>query len=84
MTARIKRTYNLSPESIEQVRRLVREAGLADSQDGIVELAIERLYREVRDRDEASSWLRAAHDEAFQSEVREIDAAYGTSEGWPE
>ena len=53
MATKIKRTYNLSPESIEQVRRLAGEAGLADSQDGIVELAIERLYREVRDRDEA-------------------------------
>ena len=81
---RIKRTYNLSPESIEQVRRLAGEAGLADSQDGIVELAIERLYREVRDRDESSIWSRAAHDAAFQSEVRELDAVYGASEGWPE
>ncbi len=48
MVTRIKRTYNLSPESVEQVRRLVGETGLADSQDGIVELAIERRYREVR------------------------------------
>lgn len=84
MVTRIKRTYNLSPESVEQVRRLVGETGLADSQDGIVELAIERLYREVRDREEASLWSRAAHDDAFLAEVRELDAVYGASEGWPD
>lgn len=84
MTTKIKRTYNLSPESIDQVRRLVGEAGLADSQDGIVELAIERLYREVRDRDETTTWSRAAHDEAFLAEVRELDAVYAATEGWPE
>jgi hypothetical protein len=84
MATRIKRTYNLSPESVEQVRRLAGEAGLANSQDGIIELAIERLYREVRNRDEAAAWTSAAHDQAFQSEVRELDAVYGAAESSPE
>ena len=84
MTKRIKRTYDLSPEAVDHVRRLARESGMADGQDGIVELAIERLYREVRDRDEAVSWKRAALDQAFQTEVRELDAIYEAAASSPE
>jgi hypothetical protein len=84
MSTKMKRTYNLSPEAVEQVRALAGRPGLSGSQDGIVEEAIERYYRDVRDREEALLWERAAADPVFWAESRLIDAAYAEFEAWPE
>lgn len=80
---RTKRTYNLSPGAVAQVRELAGQAGLPDSQDAVVEEAIARLYRDVRAQAEAEAWTRASEDPSFRREVAELRAVYDR-EAWPE
>ena len=67
---KVKRTYNLSPAAIATVKRLVEVEHVAPSQDALVEHAIAELDRLVRD---ARLWSQAAHDPAFQAQIRQID-----------
>jgi hypothetical protein len=83
MEARTKRTYNLSGEAIARVRELAGRYGAAPSQDGVVELAIDKLYREVIDREETMSWAQAAEDVDFVEEMRDVHAIFEEREGWP-
>jgi hypothetical protein len=83
MSKRAKRTYNLSPGTIVQVRELAARYGVAKSQDAVVELAVERLYREHAERMEAEAWAGAAEDQEFRSEMNAIAIAYGDRESWP-
>jgi hypothetical protein len=83
MTARTKRTYNLSPQTVSQVRELAGQSGSATSQDAVVELAVDRLYREFRDRQDEELWARAADDPGFRGEMRSIATAYADTEEWP-
>ena len=70
---KVKRTYNLSPAAIATVKRLVEVERVAPSQDALVEQAIVELDRFVRNAHEAQLWSQAAHDPAFQAEIRQID-----------
>jgi hypothetical protein len=70
---KVKRTYNLSPAAIATVKRLVEVEHVAPSQDALVEHAIAELDRLVRDAHDARLWSQAAHDPAFQAEIRQID-----------
>ena len=81
---RIKRTYNLDDVTVRHVREMSAEYGVADSQDAVVELAVERLYREALDRVERERWAAAAADPAFGAEMREIAADLDGDETWPE
>ncbi len=83
MPAKTKRTYNLSVEVVTHVRDLAGLMGTTVSQDRVVELAVERLYREIREREEAAAWATASEDPEFRSEMRAIAAAYGDQESWP-
>ena len=83
MPTKTKRTYNLSVEVVTHVRDLAGLMGATMSQDRVVELAVERLYREVREREEAAAWAAASEDPEFRSEMRDIAAAYGDRESWP-
>ena len=83
MSTKIKRTYNLSSEAVAHVRDLAGRMGTTTSQDGVVEYAIERLYRDVRDQEEAALWARAADDPEFRSEMQVIATVYGDLESWP-
>jgi len=83
MTTKVKRTYNLSVRAVEQVRELASRPHQPASQDGIVEEAIARYYREEQEREENAAWDRAAGDAQFQHEMAEIRAAYGDREDWP-
>lgn len=80
MPPRTKRTYNLSIDAVAHVRDLAARDGLPASQDGIVELAIERLYRDVRATDDAQAWGRAADDDAFRLEMRGVAADLASAE----
>jgi len=80
---RIKRTYNLEDVTIRHVRELSAEYGVAQSQDAVVELAVERLYRESLDRSERERWAAAAADPAFVAEMREIAADLDGADPWP-
>ena len=83
MTTKIKRTYNLSPEAVARVRDLVGRADLPASQDGVVELAIDHLHREIGDRDDAARWALAAGDGEFREQDRTVAADLAPAEAWP-
>lgn len=57
--------------------------GVAASQDAVVELAVERLYREALDRIERERWAAAAADPAFVAEMREVAADLDGDGSWP-
>ena len=76
MSTKMKRTYNISPEAVATVKRLVEERHLAPSQDALVEQAIAELARCVRDADDARLWQQAAYDTEFQAEAQQIDVEF--------
>jgi len=83
MSSKVKRTYNLSPEAVTRVRELAGPYGAAPSQDGVVELAIERLYRDIREREEADLWATASGDAEFRAELAVIADEYDEPGSWP-
>jgi len=80
---RIKRTYNLEEATVRHVREMSAEYGVADSQDAVVELAVERLYQDALDRIEAERWAAAAMDQRFVTEMRQIAADLDGDDPWP-
>ncbi len=56
---------------------------LADSQYGVVDVAVERLYIDARERQEAEAWERAALDESFVAEMQTLERAYADRDTWP-
>lgn len=83
MSTKTKRTYNLSPEAVAHVRDLAARGDLAPSQDAVVEMAIEQLYREVQDHEETARWSMAARDEGFRGEMRTLASELDGPVGWP-
>jgi hypothetical protein len=83
VATRIKRTYNLDEATVRHVRELSAEYGVAGSQDGVIELAVERLYQEALDRIEADRWAAAAQDASFMAEMHEISADLDGEDKWP-
>jgi len=84
MARRSKRTYNLAETTVRRVRELSERYSAAPTQDGVVDLAVERLYLELRERAEAEQWAGAREDSAFQAEIREIEHVYRDADEWPE
>ncbi len=82
---RVKRTYNLPEQTIRTVRELSERYGLDRSQDGVVELAVEELERQLRDADESRLWAEAAQDPEFVGEAAELENDYRSAdaETWP-
>lgn len=80
---RTKRTYNLSRTTVDRVRELAERYGLARSQDAIVEVAVDRLYRDIQAEHEATLWAESKSDVDFQAEMRWLAAAYRDRETWP-
>jgi len=83
MSSRVKRTYNLSAESVRHVRELASEYGVANTQDQVVELAIDQLYREKHDQAETASWAAAAEDPDFRQEMATLGEAMRDGQEWP-
>ena len=81
---RTKRTYNLAEPTIRRVRELSEVYGAAPTQDGVVDLAVERLYVELRQAAEAARWTEAAADPEFEREKRAVDRDLRWAESWPE
>lgn len=73
---RVKRTYNLSLASVNAVKRLADEYGVASSQDAVVERAITDLDRHVRDAHDAMLWRQAAEDSEFVTEMQHLADAF--------
>ena len=83
MATRTKRTYNLSAESVRRVRELAAEYGVADTQDRVVEIAIDRLYSDEREAREAAQWAAAASDPDFRAEMARVSEVMRDGEEWP-
>jgi hypothetical protein len=83
MEPRTKRTYRLSERAQSRVRELAGEYGIAGSQDAVVELAVDRLYREVEAEAEARRWAEAATDPAFRAEAADLEREFSGIETWP-
>jgi hypothetical protein len=84
MATRTKRTYNLSTETVARVRELAGRPDTPPTQDAVVELAIERYERYVRDREMEALWAAAANDPDFQAESRDVASTFEAVEAWPE
>lgn len=82
--ARTKRTYRLSTRTQARVKELSARYGVAGSQDAVVEVAVDRLYREVEAEAEGDRWAEAATDPAFHSESAAIARIFDNAETWPE
>jgi hypothetical protein len=82
---RTKRTYNLPERTVRAVRELAASYGVAETQDGVIELAVDELARRLREDAEAERWAAAAVDPAFAVEVRDVAGAYASAdaETWP-
>jgi hypothetical protein len=78
---RVKRTYNLPAETVQHVRELADEYGVAGSQDAVIELAVDELVRRLRETREAATWSTAGDD----AELDELAHAYeaADAETWP-
>lgn len=83
MTSRAKRTYNLEPETVRRVRELAEEYGSFRSQDRVVDVAVERLYLELRSQAEEAVWAKAAKDPEFLAEAAAIAELAGDRDSWP-
>lgn len=72
MAIRVRRTYNLSPEVVAAVKRMVDEGKVAPSQDALVERALRRYARLVRDRAHTARWAEASSDPTFRAETEDL------------
>jgi hypothetical protein len=79
MDTRTKQTYRLSERAQARVREMAGKFG--GSHDAVVELAIDRMYREVEAA--AQRWAAAAADPAFTSEATDLEREFSSLETWP-
>jgi hypothetical protein len=82
---RTKRTYNLPERTVRTVRELAAAHGVAETQDGVIELAVDELARRLREDAEGERWASAAVDPAFAVEAGDLAGAYASAdaETWP-
>jgi hypothetical protein len=69
---KVRRTYNLSPDVVAAVKRMVDEGKIAPSQDALVERALRRYARLVRDRAHGERWAQAASEPGFKAEMKAL------------
>ncbi len=81
-----KRTYNLSTETVDMVRRLVEEQQVAPSQDALVEQALTNFFMALRYEQEARQFAEAASDPEIREELTllEREFALADHETWSE
>ncbi|MBA2381984.1 MAG: hypothetical protein H0V73_07725 [Chloroflexi bacterium] len=83
MEGRSKRTYRLSRRAQARVRELTGRYEVAGSQDAVVELAIDRLFREAESQVESGVWAEAAADPEFRAEADALAREFSDTETWP-
>lgn len=83
---KVKRTYNLSPETVSAVRDLVERQHVAPSQDALVEMALMDFFMAIRHAQEAALFAQAAADPELAAESALLDAEFAGAdrETWPE
>ena len=84
MEPRTKRTYRISVRTQARVRELSSRYGVASSQDGVVEAAVDQLYRTVEADAEAAVWAEAAKDPEFRDEASALARILDRAEAWPD
>lgn len=82
---KVKRTYQLSRETVEAVRELVGEKHAAVSQDALVEAALRDYIRRRRDAEDAEAWAMAAGDPDLTGEAQNMEVEFRSAdrETWP-
>ena len=83
LVMRIKRTYNLSPETVATVKRLAEIDRVAATQDAVVEHAVAELSRQLCDLQDAQRWSEAPGDDGLQQELRQIEADWPSADVAP-
>jgi hypothetical protein len=85
MSSKVKRTYRLPASTVDAVRDMVERRHLADSQDSLVEMAIEDLAMVLRLADEAEEFASLRDDEQLRAEADELDGDFAalSRESWP-
>ena len=83
MSETSKRTYRLTERAQSRVREMAGRYSVAGSQDAVVELAVDRLYREIEAAAEAREWAAAAEDREFRGEADLIAREFADAESWP-
>lgn len=73
-----KRTYNLPPGMIEEVRNMA--SALHVSQDSVVERSIREYARLQRDIAHESAWAVAAADPEFQAEMASLASEFSADD----
>ena len=73
----------MSERAQARVREMAAEYGIAGSQDAVVEVAVDRLFREVQAEAEAMQWAVAANDAEFRRESADLGRAFSDLETWP-
>jgi hypothetical protein len=66
------------------VKELSSRYGVAGSQDAVVEVAVDRLYREIEAAAEGDRWAEAATDPAFRTGIADIARLFDDAEAWPD
>ena len=84
MERRTKRTYRLTDRAQARVREMAGEYGVGGSQDAVVELAVDRLFREVEAAAETRRWEAAAGDAEFRREATDLAKDFADSDIWPD
>jgi hypothetical protein len=86
VATRVKRTYNLSADTVKKIRDLVEQRQVAPSQDALVEMALRDFFRALQDSLEARLWSAAASDPDLLAETALLEAEFKTAdrETWPE
>lgn len=81
---KVKRTYQLSADTVNAVRELVQRKHAAGSQDALVEAALRDYIRRLREAEEAEVWA-AASDPGLAGEGQLFEAEFRTAdrESWP-
>ncbi len=83
---KVKRTYELSAETVRWIKETALTGSLGRSQNDVVELAVHELRRSVREEERRRRWAAVASDAASSAALQSLDTAYATadSETWPE
>jgi len=83
---KVKRTYNLSEQTVTTVREMVEQHHVAPTRDALVEMALTDFFMALRHADEARVYREAANDPELAAELALLEAEFATAdrETWPE
>lgn len=82
-TSKIKKSWNLPVEVVQQVRDLVEVHHAAPTQDALVARAIQEFARQLQEEIDTRLWADAARDPEFIAQSAQLDREFPlTFEAW--